>query len=68
MVHVRSCRTLTSNDEQGRLPTNPQAVGQVEVRDLPSTNPQAASAAFPKGLIGPPFYGGFGNADQWVKH
>jgi hypothetical protein len=43
---------MTSDDGQGRLPTNPQA----------------ASSAFPEGLIGPPFYGGFGNADQWVKH
>ena len=47
-MYDRNCRILTSDDEQGRWPTNPQA----------------ASAAFPEGRIGPPFYGGFGNVDQ----
>ena len=47
-VHDRSCRTLTSDDEQGKS----------------QTGSQAASAAFPEGRIGPPFYGGFGNVDQ----
>lgn len=44
----RYCRTLIIHDEQGKA----------------LTASQAASATFSEGRIGPPFYGGFGDADQ----